>query len=700
MTTRKLEVVYILPSRYDDDGYVMRYWRGILPSNSLNCLKSLTTDLAESGELGCDVELSVEIYDDTVQRIPVDKIVRRNRDPHTQVVVGFVAVQTNQMARATDLALEFRAAGVPVLIGGFHVSGALEMFDEPTRELQFLLDHGVTLVKGEAESPGVLAGILRDAVNGALQPIYAIAELPDLSAVRVPPPDREYLRHFRAKNMGTIDTSRGCPFDCSFCTIVNVQGRLMRHRSAAGILETIEANYHRGIDIYFFTDDNLSRSPVWEELFDGLAALRERGIDVSFLMQVDTQAYRIRNFVEKATRAGCFMVFAGMETVNPKNVAAIGKRQNKAGEYVDMVRVWRDANILVHVGYIIGLPHDTPESVRHDIEVLRDEIKVDEVSFFMLTPLPGSRDHKNMVEAGTPLDADPNNFDSTHETFRHPNFGPGEWSRAYQEAWEAFYNKENIVNILLRTPRDRYWQMLWTCIWYRFSTIAHSHPMFTGLVRVKDRRARRALFPREGRVKYAWRRAIEIGRVAAMSASLFIEFQEIWLLTRKRDDVRWKTLADLRGKWVDAERRIYECDAKNRCDDAVKEVRAMLSTASTRLLELSVLPKAASRRVRRRLRKQADDIDRYLRAFDVAAPTWRDIAGAEKYINDTLVAGYENLVICNVARRRKFNAYRRDFIARLRSGRILTLNVSIVPRLVAFELVLAIRFGYQIFSRI
>jgi radical SAM superfamily enzyme YgiQ (UPF0313 family) len=700
VSSRRLKVVYILPSRYDEEGYVLRFWRGVLPSNTLCCLKSLTCDLVDSGELGDDVALSVEIYDDSVQRVPVERIIRQSRRQGAQLLVGMVGVQTNQLPRATDLALEFRGEGVPVMIGGFHVSGVLALFGEPSPELTHLLNHGVTLVRGEVESPGVLAGILRDALSGEMKPIYSVTEAPDISEAPIPQPDSTYLSRFVWANMGTIDTSRGCPFNCSFCTIINVQGRTMRHRSAAGILTHIDENYDRGIDFYFFTDDNIARSPVWEELFDGLIRLRQQGKDVRFMMQVDTQAWRIPKFVEKAAAAGCYLVFIGMESINEDNLIEMGKRQNKVHQFGAMVETWHQAKVLVHVGYIIGLPHDTPESIRHDIAVLKDHIKVDEASFFMLIPLPGSHDHVQMVRKKVPLDADLNNYDSTHETFRHPHLAPGEWTTLYNEAWETFYSKESIVNVLLRTPRDRYWQMFWLSLWNRYSTALRTHPMLTGLVRLKDRRARRPFFARESLPRYVWRRVKDTAALARVFGRLFFEFQEIWLLTHRKDDPRWLTLADLRVRWAEVESRIAESDLAGRCDIAAREVHGMLKSASEHLDRLSGARKALSSRVRGKLRRKAQEIDNYLQTFELQKPTWHQVLGAERYIKDNLLAGYEEVAIRYVAKRRQFNAYRRDLVDRMKTGRILTLNVSTMPALAVFELVVGLRFGVAFLLRL
>lgn len=699
MIRRKLHIVYILPSRYDDDGYVRRYWRGVLPSNTLACLKSLTLAAAEAGELGPDVDVSVEIYDETVQRLPLRQILKRHRSGHGRIVVGFAGVQSNQFARARDLALRLRGEGIPVMIGGFHVSGILSMFDTPSPELQVLLDRGVTLVRGEVESPGVLAEILRDALDGTMKPIYSVSPPPDIRDAVVPQPDPEYLKRFVFHNMGTIDTSRGCLFNCSFCTIINVQGRKMRSRSAQSILASIETNYARGINVYFFTDDNFARSPVWEEVLAGLKRMREQGRDVKFMMQVDTQAWKIPGFIEKAEAAGCYLVFVGMESINAENLASVGKRQNKVSEFAGMVEAWHKAGVLVHVGYIIGFPHDTPESVEHDIAFLKDTIKVDEASFFMLTPLPGSRDHHDMVVGHVPIDADLNNLDSFHETFRHGRMAPGEWYATYRAAWEAFYSKENIVNILLRVPDEKYWQVFWLSLWNRYASLQGSHPMVTGWVRFMARDERRPEYPRESVPRYAVRRLRDWGRFAALLVRLFYEFQEVWLLTRKKNDPRWTTLADLRTKWGEARCRLMECDLSGHRDAAVAELRALLTGASERLTQLSDRGKSLSSRARRRLRAKANEIDAYVRSIDVPTPTWQQIVQAERYVSESLLAGYEEVAIRYVAQRRRFNAYRHEVWTRLVSGRILTLNLSPIPRLLVFEVVMGLRFGVSFLGR-
>ena len=119
------------------------------------------------------------------------------------------------------------------------------------------------------------------------------------------------------------------------------------------------------------------------------------------MMQVDTACARIPRFIEKASRAGCVQVFIGMESLREDNLQAAAKRQNKVGTYRDSIAQWHEAGVACHVGFIIGFPFDTYDRIMEDVRTLRDEILVDQASFFMLTPLPGSRDHRVAVDAGT-----------------------------------------------------------------------------------------------------------------------------------------------------------------------------------------------------------------------------------------------------------------------------------------------------------
>ena len=545
---KRLTVVLIKPSKYDDEGYVVRHFRGVLPSNTLACLSSLTEDLKRRRALGGNLEMRIRIFDDTVQPIPFERIIRSNKLPRNRTVVGLVGVQSNQFPRAADMARRFRAGGLQVLVGGFHVSGILALFPEIRSEIRELMDLGVTVVKGEVEESW--GDILADALHDRLRPLYDFLDKkPDLYDKPVPMITRSYLKRFITSNFGTIDCGRGCPYNCSFCTIINVQGREVRFRSVKTLANAIRENYKRhGIDYYFFTDDNFARNSCWRDVFEMLARLRaEEGISIRFMIQVDTQSWKIPEFVELASGAGCTQVFIGMESINPRNLKAAGKAQNKVQEYRHMVAAWHGAKIATHIAYIIGFPFDTPESVEEDVNTLKQDLEVEQVSFFMLTPLPGSQDHARLVRSGEYMDPDLNAYDSFHETTRHPNFAPGEWYATYRKAWRNFYSFDYMQHVLANANPENYWNIFRNFIWYRNSVhIEGGHPMIHGLFRLKDRTDRRPGFPVESVFRHSARRFRDARSLLRKWIALVLEMEELWLRTRKRSKAELRLILELK----------------------------------------------------------------------------------------------------------------------------------------------------------
>jgi len=545
---RRLVVYLIKPSNYDEDGYVIRYWRGVLPSNTLSCLYGLTEDVRERGMLGRQLTWRIELIDETVQRVDVPAICRGSRTPGTKVVVCLVGVQSSQFARASDLALACRARGAEVLIGGFHVSGSLAMLPQMPVEIQQLLDAGVSVVAGEIE--GQWEMILGDALASRLRSVYNfLLQPPALQAAPMPRISGRYVRRFVAPNFGTLDCGRGCPFNCSFCTVINVQGRTMRFRDVGRLIDRIRENYaQRGISYYFFTDDNFCRNRHWEAICDGLIRLRhEARMPIAFMIQVDTQSYKVPRFIEKTKAAGCAQVFIGFESLNAKNLEAAGKRQNRVEEFRAVIEAYRRAGINTHAAYIIGFPFDTLSSVQRDIQQLKEEVSPEQASFFMLTPLPGSRDHLELTQQGVRLDADLNRYDSFHATTEHPRMSRGEWTRAYEQAWTSFYSVDNMKRILQRVSGENYWAAFANFVWYKNATaVEHGHPMVHGFVRLKHRWARRPGLPIESRWAYLKRRARDMKRYMTLWPRLALEMEEVWLQTRRRSTLETRVIEELK----------------------------------------------------------------------------------------------------------------------------------------------------------
>jgi len=196
-----------------------------------------------------------------------------------RTLVTLVGVQTNQFPRAVDLARRFRAPGLPVAMGGFHISGCLAMLPEMPPEMRDAQTLGISFFAGEAEE-GRLDAVIRDAWNGRLAPLYNFMDvLPSLQGE--PPPILPH-KHVRrtSGSLSSIDLGGGCPYQCSFCTIINVQGRKSRFRSPDDLERIVRKNVAQGILRFFITDDNFVRNRHWEPLLDRLIALRDEGLNI------------------------------------------------------------------------------------------------------------------------------------------------------------------------------------------------------------------------------------------------------------------------------------------------------------------------------------------------------------------------------------------------------------------------------------
>jgi len=448
MAGRSFHIVLVKPSHYDTDGYVIQWRRSMIPSTSLTSLHGLLADCAAAKVLGPDVDISLEIYDETNVVVDVNGAITRIQEAGAGFV-GLIGVQSNQFPRALDLGRQFRAAGLPVVIGGFHVSGCISMLPELTTELKVALDLGMTLFAGEAE--GRMEGLLQDVASGTLKPIYNyLHDLPDMGMATQRALPRPLTSRIAGHYAG-FDAGRGCPFQCSFCTIINVQGRKSRYRSADEVEALVRENARQGVTRFFVTDDNFARNKNWEAILDRFIKLREvDNFRIKLILQVDTLCHKIPGFIEKAARAGCNCVFIGLENINPESLMGAKKRQNKIWEYREMLQAWHKAKVITWAGYILGFPNDTPEAIARDIEIIKKELPIDILEFFFLTPLPGSEDHKKLYMRGVPMDPDMNNYDLEHACTAHPIMSKTAWERVYRDAWKRYYTDEHVETVLRR----------------------------------------------------------------------------------------------------------------------------------------------------------------------------------------------------------------------------------------------------------
>jgi len=435
----RFDLLLVKPTRYDDDGYPVQWRRSAIPSNSLASVAALAQDAHERRVLGADVDIAIEPIDEVNAHVDVDAIIARAARGD-KVMVMLIGVQTNQYPRAMDIARPLRAAGVPVCIGGFHVSGCVAMLGENAKELDLARELGVSMFAGEAEE-GRLDAVIVDGYFGRLKPLYNhLADMPGLSGAPAPILSKEVVAR-SMRNWSSFDLGRGCPFECSFCTIINVQGRKSRYRDVADLERIVRLNHANGVTRFFVTDDNLARNKNWEAYADKLIAMRrEEGIELQLIIQVDTLAHRIPRFIDKIYEAGANIIFIGLENINPDNLEAVKKRQNRIEEYREMFMAWKKHGVVIVCGYIVGFPNDTKESILRDVDFIKRELPVDMLYLNFLTPLPGSEDHRAMARAGRWMDPDHNKYDLNHAVTHHERMSDDDWRSAYWEAHRRFYS--------------------------------------------------------------------------------------------------------------------------------------------------------------------------------------------------------------------------------------------------------------------
>lgn len=560
---KKFALVLIKPSHYDDDGYVIQWFRSAIPANSLACLYGLARECAADKVLGRETEIVTHAFDETNTVIHPKKIISLVRDANDGMVM-LVGVQSNQFPRALDIAKPLRDAGIKVAIGGFHVSGTMAMLEERDASVQKALDLGVTVFAGEAE--GRIHNVLIDAAMNALPPIYNFMDdLPNIEGVATPLLPAERV-HLTAGATTSFDAGRGCPFSCSFCTIINVQGRKSRRRSPDDIERIVRANVEQGLHSFFITDDNFARNKDWEVILDRLIDLREvEQLKISFIIQVDTLCHKLPNFVDKCKRAGVKRVFIGLENINPDNLLGAKKRQNKITDYRAMLLEWKRVGIVTYCGYILGFPGDTPDSIISDIEIIKEELPVDLLEFFYLTPLPGSEDHKKLLEAGVAMDDDLNKYDLNHDVTTHQNMSREEWRDVYKKAWDTYYTDEHIETIIRRAIASGTspGKTTFFIVWFRGCLgIEGIHPLEGGFLRRKVRKNRRSGLKIENPLvfypKYWLGSVTKLGRWASLYIRLRLIYKRV-----KRDPNRFSYMDQALEPVTDheEERQMFQTDA-------------------------------------------------------------------------------------------------------------------------------------------
>ena len=356
-----------------------------------------------------------------------------------------ITVMTAHAPRAYEISREFRNRGVKVVLGGIH----------PTAMPNEALQNADTVVVGEAE--GVWQNVIDDFKIGSLKKIYKAAK--PCSLENLPHPRRDLLK-IKSYNVGnTVQTTRGCPFSCEFCSVTDFFGRSYRQRPVDDVIKEVET-----IDSSFvaFVDDNIAGNPKYaKELFRKLAPLKIRwGSQASLTMTKDLEVMKL------AEKSGCGGMFVGIETLSTDNLAQIKKTFNNVDKYEDAIKIFHDHGIAITASIIFGFDNDDEGVFERTIKFL-EKNKVDVATFYILTPLPGTVWSKKMESEGRIIERDWGKYNGGHVLFKPKNISPERLQEGYWWAFQQFYSIPSIAKRLLHFEQNRFLSTLFLNVGFR-----------------------------------------------------------------------------------------------------------------------------------------------------------------------------------------------------------------------------------------
>jgi radical SAM superfamily enzyme YgiQ (UPF0313 family) len=366
--------------------------------------------------------IDVSLTDENVTPVDLDKDVD---------LVGISAV-TLAAPRAYEIADAYRRRGIPVVLGGVH----------PTLCPDEAAEHADSIVIGEAE--GTWPTLVEDFAAGRLRERYERSERPSL--VGLPLPRRDLLAPNRYLFTGTVSTTRGCPFACSFCSVTAFFGHTYRSRPIDEVMAEIDTLKRNRF--LFFTDDNIVASPRYaKELFRALVPCRKRWVG-----QASINIAKEEELLALAAASGCVGLMIGLESVTPASLAAVQKRVNVPDEYGPAIKKIQAHGIAVHGFFIFGFDADEETVFERTIRFCRT-VRLNTANFGILMPFPGTSLYESLDAERRILTKDWRQYDD-NLVFRPKGMSVDALERGTRWAWQAFYSLPSMWERLGATQRN------------------------------------------------------------------------------------------------------------------------------------------------------------------------------------------------------------------------------------------------------
>jgi len=412
-----MKILLIHPKRRDKYNYTGKI-KAYIPPLTLPVLAGLTPKC-----------IDVELCDESVDTVNFDT----DAD-----LIGITGI-TSQINRGYEIADAFRRRGKKVVMGGIHVSA---MPDEAK-------DHADSILIGEAED--LWEAIIEDFRNNRLKKEYTADAYTNFKKLVIPRYDLLKLDRYR-RSSGTnlprlpIQASRGCPFNCNFCSVTKFWGPKIRTKPLENVEKELLQIKSLGTNRIFFTDDNfIADISYTKNLLDLL-----KKHDFSWICQVSTNIYRHEDLIVEMSKAGCSALYMGIETFSEENLEDINKKFNKMADYETLFALFNKSNIRVTASMIIGLDGDTRESLDYMVRKLI-HLKVSYALFYILMPLPGTQLREQFLRENRIINYNWDHQNGTQVTFQPRSFQVEELQDYYWNLNKNFYSYQSIIRRLFTT---------------------------------------------------------------------------------------------------------------------------------------------------------------------------------------------------------------------------------------------------------
>lgn len=358
-------------------------------------------------------------------------------------LVGISTI-TPTAANAYAVADTIRSMGIPVIMGGPHVTFMPEE----------ALEHADFVVRGEGEIPLMR---LIDAWEGNRE----YRDVPNLSyrihdgithnAMRkfeldldqFPAPDFSLIQHGKELKVIPVQTSRGCPYDCSFCSVTGMFGKKYRFRSTEHIIEELRSYRDAGRMVFFYDDHFAANRKRAKEL---LRAMLAEGLAFKWSTQVRADIVHDLELLELMKQSGCHTLFIGFESFNPDSLKEMNKKQT-VEDITNAVRIIHSFGIHIHGMFVHGFDNDTWDSVKMTVSLAK-KMKLTSTQFLMLTPFPGSEFYRNVADRI--VFKDWSMYDAHHVVYQPEHFTVSRLQRAQTYSHEKFYSTYEILKKMFR----------------------------------------------------------------------------------------------------------------------------------------------------------------------------------------------------------------------------------------------------------